>query len=227
MLHYLVLVLILVFNSLAQEDLSEKQQQGKLFAQVELSSNLLEDGYTQTNHNFALASDVGYLMEQFRAGVRGSNVSFPNETTHLTLQPYFTIIAHFNPTSRIMVEYEQRLYYGQSHRITGKTLVAFEFDRYRFKHETINNWWGLDIYKSRYGFSYRADWRNALYSYFILGYNLVGEANTPNFFDVAASLHWKDGPIDYFGELIALSYVVPYISNGQSFTYRLGASAQF
>ncbi|MDW8190276.1 MAG: hypothetical protein RMK80_04820 [Pseudobdellovibrionaceae bacterium] len=207
---------------------SEGINNSRLFGYVELANNILEDGYSQTNHSFGVISEVGFLKEQFRAGIRGNNVFFPNEASHLTLQPYLGIIAHFDEQTKIFVEYEHRMYYSESRRNAGKVTVGFDMNDYSFRHQSLDNWWGLHIPKSRFAAHYRARWNfSNLYSEFVVGYNAVGEVNTPNFFDFAVNVNKKSGNIRYFFEVVGLSQVVPYIANSSPLSYRVGAAVRF
>jgi hypothetical protein len=197
------------------------------FAKIELTSNLIEDGYTQTNNSFGLLTDVGYRWEQFDIGIRGSNVYFKNEQAHLTLQPHLSIIANFSKDSRFFVEHEERLYFNQSSRNGSKSFVGLEMGDYLFKYESLTNWWGLEITKTRFSFTYPYFWVQDYSSDFQIGYNIVGGANTAPYTDVAANLKFKRDALEYYAELIWLSSVVEFIPDGNPINIRLGVRAQF
>lgn len=199
----------------------------KPYARVEITSSLVEDGYSQTQGSWGLQSDIGYEWDQFRFGVRGSNVYFENERTHLTLQPHIAIIANFQSGTKFFIEHEMRKYYNDSRRDGGRSSLNLEFNDYKIIYETKGNWEGLNISKGRWSFTYFFDWGNNFSSSMVAGYNQVDEANTPNFFDASADIQYRKDNVIYYAEAIALSGVVDYIPNGQSFTFRVGLRAGF
>jgi len=212
-------------SGLAEE--ADESLKSKPFAKVELTSNLLEDGYTQTGNSFGLLTDVGYKWEQFEIGVRGNNVYFEGERAHLTLQPHLSIISNFSSTSRFFIEHEERLYFIDSARNGARSSVGFQIHEYLIKYESLINWWGLDITKSRWSLSYRYDWSDEYSSDFKMGYNTVGEVNTQPFGDVATNIKFKKDNFEYYAEFIFLSSIVNYIPIGQPINFRLGVKTEF
>lgn len=228
---YRIISLYLVFLVWSPAYLSaqeEPQKRGsKPFAKVELTSNLVEDGYSQTSGTFGLLTDVGYKWEQFEIGVRGNNVYFDEERAHLTLQPHLAIISNFSPDSRFFIEHEERFYFNSSTRNGGRSSLGLDIGEIGVRYESLTNWWGLEIGKSRWSFNYIYYWDVDLSSDFQVGYNIVGEANTPAFFDASGNIKYKKDTLEYYAELILLSSVVPYIPGAQAFTVRLGVITQF
>jgi hypothetical protein len=223
---FLIMILIFVFDSAHSED-NTKTMASKPFAKVELTSNLIEDGYSQTSNSFGLLTDVGYRWEQFDLGVRGNNVYFKNEQAHLTLQPHLSIISNFSPVSRFYVEYETRLYFNQSSRNGSRLSVGLQIEDYLVKYESLTNWWGLDVVKNRFSFSYTYFWKQDFSSDFYIGYNIVDEANTTPYADTAVNIKFQKDNLEYYAELILISSVVEYIPNGQPTTLRFGVKTQF
>jgi hypothetical protein len=223
----LIFVLVLTLSNAAMAQEKTDKPKSKPFALVELASNLIEDGYTQTGNSFGLHSDVGYSWEQFELGVRGNNVYFEGERTHLVLGPHLAIISNFSDTSRFFLEHEERFYFHDSRRNGGKTTVGLLVDKYLIRFESLMNWWGLDMSKSRLSLTYEYYWGLDYSSDFQLGYNIPEENNTKPFFDSAFNIKYKKDRLEYYAEVILLSNLVSYISVGQTFSYRLGLKTQF
>ena len=223
------LILFVYLGALSELHAQENSDQpkSKPFAKVELTSNLIEDGYTQTGNSFGLLTDVGYKWEQFEVGVRGNNVYFEGERAHLTLQPHLAIISNFSPDSKFFIEHEERLYFNESARNGARSSVGLAIDEYLVRYESLINWWGLEIAKSRWSMTYSYYWDQDYSSDFQLGYNIVGEVNTQPFVDTSANIKFKKDALEYYGELILLSAVVDYIPSGQPILFRLGVKTQF
>lgn len=197
------------------------------FVKVEVANDLIEDGYSQTSQNMALETHLGYQNDQFLIGLRGHNVYFSGESTHLTLQPFIGIIGNIDQNVRLGVIYQQREYFSEKKRNTGLTRVYLEWQLFTMSYESINNWYGLDVQKDRFSVQYDTVWTNEWKSEWLLAYNSVGESNSPNYLDLKAQLRYFYQPFSFFGELIWRSADNPFIADRNSLQFRLGIQAQF
>lgn len=208
-------------------DLDTKKPLNRSYAEVELTSNYVEDAYTQTENSVGVVTDIGYKFEQFRVGIRANNVHFDGETAHVTIRPHLAILANFSDISRFFIEYESRFYFSDNKRNGAKSTIAFEYDNYRLMYESRDNWEGLELAKARLSFSYLYEWDQDLLLDYRLGYNMADEVNTPPFLDGAITLQYPKDQLIYYTEVIFLSNTYPYFPNGQNFIFRLGARASF
>lgn len=197
------------------------------YAEVELTSNYVEDAYTQTENSVGVVTDIGYKFDQFRVGVRANNVHFDGETAHVTLRPHLAILANFSDISRFFIEYESRMYFSDNKRNGSKSSIGYEYDNYRFIYESRANWEGLELSKARVSFAYLHQWDQDLFLDYRFGYNVAEEVNTPPFLDGAITLQLPKDHLIYYSELIFLSNIYSYFPNGQHLTFRLGVRASF
>jgi len=211
--------------AIAQEN--PEKTKSRPFGMVELTSNLIEDGYTQTGNSFGLLTDVGYAWEQFNIGIRGNNVYFEGERAHLTLKPHLAILANFSDFTKFFIEHEERFYFNDSLRNGGRSSVGLKFDEFLFRYESLINWWGLDFTKSRFSLNYEYVWDQEYSSDFQLGYNIVEEANTRPFFDSSLSTKFRKDQLEYYAEIILLSDIVKYIPAAQKVSFRIGLKTHF
>jgi hypothetical protein len=212
--------------SLSQSDTNQKKT--KPFARIELTSNFLEYGYTETEGSFALVTDVGYQWEQFQIGVRGHNVHFKEETAHLKLQPHLSIISNFSSSSRFLIEHEERLYFSNADNRNGsKALVSLEIDHYKIQYDSLRNWLGTQFNKSRFSFHSTILLGQDLETDFHIGYNMVTNDQKSQFFDGATRVRYMQDNLHYYGELTVLSSLVLEIPNANQVGFRIGIQAEF
>lgn len=223
-----ILVSIFSYSSRVWAQVEEAQKSGPSpRAQVELTSNLIEDGYTQTEGSWGLITDIAYRWPQFELGIRGNNVYFEGESTHISLRPHLSIIANFSEDSRFYIEYEHRQYFNDNTRNGSLASIGLDFSKYSISYGSIVNWQGFDISKSKWRFDYNYEWNDQLTSLFSLGYNIVDEANTPNYIDANGNIQYRQANLVYYAEAIILSQVVSLIENAQPFLFRVGLKAGF
>lgn len=197
------------------------------FVKVEVANDLIEDGYSQTSQNMALETHLSYQNDQFLIGLRGHNVYFSGESSHLTLQPFIGIIGNIDQNIHLGVSYQQRKYFSEKKRNTSLTRVYLQWQLFTMSYESINNWYGLDVQKSRFAVQYDTLWTQEWRSEWLVAYNSVGESNSPNYLDLKAQLRYSYQPFSFFGEVIWRSADNPFISDRNSLQFRLGIQAQF
>lgn len=222
--------LILLSGSLVLGQTNETESnkpRNRSYAEVELTSNYVEDAYTQTENSVGVVTDIGYKFEQFRVGVRANNVHFDGETAHVTLRPHLAILANFSDISRFFIEYESRMYFADQKRNGAKSSLGYEYDNYRLLYESRANWEGLELSKARVSLAYLYQWDQDFFVDYRLGYNVAEEVNTPPFLDGAVTLQYPKDHLIYYTEVILLSNTYFYFPNGQNFIFRLGAKASF
>lgn len=183
----------------------------KPYAEITVATDILEWGISQTEQGMGIKAGFGYQWDQFKLGVSGSNVSFPNseDSSNIRMNAAYKFPMTENVDLTITVTFNN---YFKSASRNGefKTADLRMFD-YHVKYNAQDNFEGTGYQKIRYSFG--KDF-NSFYKGTILaleaGYNDTQGSDLKNFVDLSADwiilwqeIYWTIGaagnsqPYDY------------------------------
>ncbi|MFN7729519.1 MAG: TorF family putative porin [Bdellovibrio sp.] len=178
------------------QEVSDSLQPGKIFGEAALTTNWIERGVTQTDKGYALQAGFGYRWTQFRAGLWGSNIKFPDSNDNLNLRLYIAYKFIFTTNADLTFRYDMNRYY-QGGDLNG-TILGFDLNifEYHFLYDRDDNWEGAGS-STRFGFV-----RDFQIPYnFMLnvngGYNMVQADGFSNYFDVKTMVNYGYAGITY------------------------------
>ncbi|GEM_PF-2777452 len=198
----------------------------RMYAKLELASNYIEDGLTQTQSTWGFVSDIGYRMPQFEIGVRASNASYPNEQVHICLKPHVSIIANFSQTSRFFIDYEMRQYYTIGDRNGGAATLGLDIGQFRIRHKDTTNWENTDYYKSKWSFGYDFLVGDNFIVPLDAGYNILDVSTHPNYVDATTGIIYRQVNVDYFAKVTYTNGTTPFAGAQEAQVY-VGLSASY
>lgn len=212
----------------AVESTPNSAQSSRARATFQFLSHLLEHGYSQTNYNSAINTQISYQWPQFEIGIRGHNAYFPGESVHLCIQPYLGILAATPGNTKLAIYLQNRNYYSDNKRQTNNTLIAWKLAEWvSFAYESMDNWYGLGFGKNRIATDFNfilANWGKLGIQ---LGYNLPDKPDEPNYLDLTANLKHQTSMGYILFELMARSNTSPRISQSDQFFAVLGLGIDF
>lgn len=172
-------------------------QPGKLFARVAIATNHVEQGLTQTEGSPSIQATLGYKWEQFRVGLWGTNVKFTDSEDSVNLRLFLAYRFIFTSNADLTVRYDFNRYYNDGYRngpITGLNLNLF---KYHVLYDRVENWEGTGSDVVRYGFEKEWELATDLTLLTGFGYNMLGDSDLSNYFDVVSSLGYQLAGLKY------------------------------
>lgn len=155
------LLFVFLFNAFAlsagAEGTGTNNATFKMEGQASLMSNYVEYGLTHTDKDPALQGQ--YLFNfgpQFRLGVWGSNISYPNSETHLLLRVNAEIVILFSNESSMIIKVAQENYFKPETRNGMINGIHFNFYGYGIHYDDIYNFLGTE--KEAKGYSFSKTW---------------------------------------------------------------------
>ena len=197
----------------------------RLYGDVQLTTDSIEHGLTQTDHSFALQTGIGYRWPQFRLGLWGSNVKFSDSADNLNLRLFLITKLIFTPNADLNIHYDFNRYFKAGYRDGSIVSLDLRLYEYHVLYESNDNWEGIGDKGARYGFMKEWQIPYSLILNLNAGYNMIG-SKYDNFFDVKSQISYKTSDITY-------SFGNSFNSNSGQFKGRgdlaffLSAAAQF
>lgn len=208
-----VLLVVLKFCVRVSAQTGDQLPAGTLFGEVTLTSNAIERGITQSDKSFALQTGLGYKWTQFRAGLWGSNVKYPDSDDTLNLRVFMDYRFVFTSNADMTARYDFNRYFSAGDRNGAIVGVDLRFFQSHVLYEQFDNWEGTGKTATRWG--YMTDWKIPwdLVLGVNAGYNMLKASGLTNYFDVRTKLTYRWADLD-------LSLGHSYASNSGQFEGR-------
>lgn len=197
---------------------------GKVHGEVNLTSDAIEYGVSQSDKSFALQTLLGYKWTQFRVGLWGSNVKFPGSDDNLNLRFFGAYQFIFTTNSSMTVRYDMNRYYKSGDRngsLIGVDINLFDYHVMYYKNDKFH---GTDAEHTRFGFakSFEIPW--SLMLELDAGYNMFSDIYS-NYFDLKSQINYKWSSVyNYLG----LSYSTGASQfDNSSFAFYFGIKTSF
>ena len=223
----LLIVLKLLFSpsAHAQTKTDDQLPAGKIYGEVNLLTNYIENGYTQTEKSWAMQAGLGYKWSQFRMGLWGSTVKFPDSSDDLNLRLLMAYKFIFTTSADLVARYDFNRYYPAGNRNGGIIGLDLNLFKYHVLYEKNSNWENLGEV-TRWGFMH--DWAipwNLMLN-LNAGYNMMDIPDYSSYFDVKTTVSARYADVNYF---IGNSYNSnPGQANGRGdLAFFLGLGAKF
>lgn len=197
-----ILIALFVGQSCMAQDKKDNPVNGEIF----LVSNNVENGVSQSNKDPALQGNFWYKFgANFRAGISGSNVSFPNSYSHLLLSGNADLSFSISSGSELHITYEDRHYFKPESRDGNVIGLEFSIIGYRILYRQFSNWFATSNSAKYIGFTKIFDvfggwkWDNQV------GLTMVDSSTYSNYFDLKSQMGYKLGNVLYFGGITTTS----------------------
>ena len=225
------ILFILFINCLTHFSYAEEQkggkEQGRIFNEISILSDYIRQGLTQTNHDPAFQTGVGYEFHpQLRVGIWGSNASYENENTHLNFKTYFSYRLLFTQNSTLLVRYDLSNYYKATSRngpVLSLDLILFSF---HILYSKDDNWEGTDTEGSWVGVKKEFDFSAETALSVIVGYSQLDLATIDNYADAEIAYIYKLNPVKISAHLTGTSNSSQFHGRGD-FSMSAQISTQF
>jgi uncharacterized protein (TIGR02001 family) len=162
----------------------------RLIGEVEITSNYMEKGLTQSEAGPSLHAGFGYQFTSGRIGLWGSSVKYLNEDAQTNLRPYISFGFQFTPNSRLDFKYAADKYFKAADR--DSNVITLDFDMYSYHAilEEDSNFEGTGTKSMWFGFAH--EYKIGSYGIDLrAGYSQLSVAGFNNYFDVKAELKYK------------------------------------
>lgn len=176
----------------------------KMDGQARLMTNFTEYGLTQTDNDPALQGQFLFNWgPQFRVGIWGSNVNYPNSDSHFWLRLNADLRIIFSSNADLIIGFSNHNYFKEDSRNGTVTSLQLSLFTYIIRYEQISNFMRSNEASTSFSFSKTWpvwtdwEWENTA------GYLMSGAPRVPNYFWIDTGLGIKPGMIRYQG---ALSY---------------------
>ena len=224
----ILLIILKLFASKAGAQTAKVDDQlpaGKLYGEVGLLTNSIEHGYTQTDKSWAMQAGLGYRWSQFRMGIWGSSVHFPDSSDDLNLRLNMAYKFIFTTNADLTARYDFNRYYPAGSRNGGIIGLDLNMFKYHVLYEKNDNWENVGE-ATRWGFA--RDWQipwNLLLN-LNAGYDMLTVDGYSNYFDIKTTVSARYADVTYF---LGNSYNSnPGQANGRGdLAFFLGLNAQF
>lgn len=172
-------------------------QPGKLFANVLIATNSVEQGITQTESSPAVQTMLGYKWEQFRAGIWGSNVRFTGIDDSINLRLFGAYRFVFTSNADLTIRADLNRYFSAGSRDGMLVSVDLNLFNYHVLYDKIDNWEATLSEGTRYGFFKEFTLPLEILLGTGAGYNMVSAEGYSNFFDLRLSLGYNLAGLRY------------------------------
>lgn len=185
-------------QALAQAKGETRNTRSKMFAEINLNTNYVEKGITQTDKNPSLQADVGYQYSSGRIGVWSSNVKYANSSDeYLNMRPYLSFRIDTSATTDISLRYDFNRYFKSSTRDGSIIGIDLNLYGYHVIYEQQEKWEGTSSNRTWYGFSKTWNAPSALTYDTTFGYSMVGADGFSNYFDTRLGANYRSGDFIY------------------------------
>lgn len=225
------ILLIFLFNlgaflCYAQEQKSGKGE-GKIFNEISILSDYTRRGLTQTNHDPAFQTGVGYeFSPQFRLGIWGSNANYENDNTHLNLRTYFSYNLLFTQNVTMLLRHDLSNYYKATIRNGSVTSLDLSIFNIHILYSKDDNWEGTETESSWFGAKKEFDFSSNTVLSVVVGYSEVDLVTISNYADVEVAYIYKINPVKISAHLTGTSDANQFNGRGD-FVLSTQISAQF
>lgn len=224
----LLISILFALPCLAQQETKSDVPTFKMNGEVNLLSNFIRHGLTQTNKDPSLQGAFGFNFgPQFKMGLWGSNVNY-GSTEHFLLKINAELKVQISPTSDFKLGIFDNHYFKNTTRNGNTTYLLITSHDYRIRYESEGNWEGTEESATYFSFGKASElnpswkWDNEI------GYTMVNVSTLENYFDLRSSFIYKGGN-NIFYQITATATSVPdQFTNGQGdVAVLVGASTSF
>lgn len=193
----------MLFNCTCKRSHAQSSDKGgglepqKIFGEVNLLSNYVEKGLTQSDEKFSVQATLGYRWVYFKAGMQGSSVTFPGNQENVNLKAFASYQFIWTQNADMTFRYDYSKYFASAQR--DGNIFGFDINlfTYHMLIEKMDNWQGTKTNANYFGF--RKDrpipW-NLIWD-FSVGYTMLSVDGYNNYFDVKTGISYKYKEIGY------------------------------
>ena len=193
---FLIALLIGVSTSIARAQNAPPSY--KMEGEATLMTNKIEYGISQTRKQPALAGNFWFNWgPQFRLGVAGNNVGFPQDDTHFIARINGELKIVFSADTNMVIGFGDHHYFPANAHDGNVLGLKFDLWTYVIRYENLSNFMGTKNSASSFSFAKTWDvftdwkWENRL------GYMMMTAPGASNYFYYETYIGKKPGAIYY------------------------------
>lgn len=187
----------------------------RFFGEVSILTDYIRKGVTQTNHDPAFQTGVGYeFSPSFRLGIWGSNVNYENESVHLNLKAYFSYRFFMTANANLLLRHDLDRYYKSTSRNGTNTSLDLTLFSYHVLYLKDDNWEGTQTQSSWFAFRKEFPYSASTAIEATAGYSMVDVNDYNNYIDLKAAYIYRENPIKLSAEITMTSNASQFNGRG-------------